>query len=127
MEFNEFLDKVIDKGIKAAKRDYTRKDQRAILKGSVAGFEACRGKNIKELGNLLQEVNKKSQDHFLSDPKSKKDLDKHWELRGVAMETEWVCNVVSASLYNQGLDTIIIPTARGMIQASKIVGVWGKE
>lgn len=126
MEFDKFLTKVIDMGIVAVKRDYIRPDQKAILKGSIAGFEACRGKNTLELGVLLEEANSKSHDWMLkSDHKSKKDIAKHWELRGFALEVEWVCNVVSASLYNQGLPTIINPTARGMMQAAKILGVKG--
>lgn len=123
MEFDKFLTAIIDKGINACKRDYKRPDQKAILKGSVAGFEACRGKNALELAQLLEEANKKSQDHFIGNPRTKKDIDKHWELRGFALEVGWVCNVVSASLYNQGLSTIIPPTARGMITASEILGV----
>jgi len=39
----------------------------------------------------------------------------------------WVCNVVSALLMNQGLSTIIQPTARGVLKAAEIVGVRGQD
>ena len=126
MEFDKFLTAIIDKGIKACKRDYKRADQKSILKGSIAGFEACRGKNTLELSQLLDKAGKTSQDWTMkSDLKSKKDIDKHLELRGFALEVEWVCNVVSASLMNDGLPTIVPPTARGVMTASKILGVKG--
>ena len=128
MEFNKFLTAIIDKGIQACKRDYKRTDQKSILKGSIAGFEACRGKNTLELPQLLDEARKSSNDWTMqSDHKSKKDIDKHWYLRGFVLEVEWVCNVASCALYNQGLPTIIPPTARGMITASKILGVKDKK
>jgi hypothetical protein len=47
MTFDEVLNNVINDGIEGAKRDYANGSQK--LKGSVEGFEACRGKNIKEL------------------------------------------------------------------------------
>jgi hypothetical protein len=125
MEFDKFLTAIIEKGIKACKRDYKRADQKSILKGSIAGFEACRGKNTIELSQLLDEARRKSQDHFLNTERTKKDVDKHWELRGFALEVEWVCNVASCALYNQGLPTIIPPTVRGMMTASEILGVKG--
>lgn len=123
MNYKELIEKTVKKGIVAAKRDYIRKDQKSILKGSIAGFKACLGKDIQGLTKLLNEANEKSRQLLLKNNKSKKEIDKYWEIRGFNLEVEWVCNVVSAVLYNEGLLTIIPPTARGMITASEIVGV----
>lgn len=123
MEFDKFLTKVINLGIKSAKRDYNRNDQKAILKGSIAGFEACRGLDVFKLTRLLEKSRK---DSFEAMKLGKEDINKYWEARGFTLEVEWVCNVVSASLYNQKLPVIITPTARGMITASKILGVKNK-
>lgn len=124
MDFNNFIKQVVDIGIDSAKKDYKREDQKALLRGSIAGFKACLGKSPLELSELLDKAMRESSDWTLqSDHKSKKHIDKHWYLRGYALEVEWVCNVVSCALLNQGLPTIVPPTARGMIMASKILGV----
>ena len=117
MNYQELIEKIVEKGIKAAKRDYTQKDQKSILKGSIAGFKACLGKTITELSDLLEKAQK---DSYLGDHKN---IDEHWYKRGYSLEIEWVCNVVSVVLYNEGLPVIINPTARGAITASDIVGV----
>lgn len=124
MDYQKFLSEVIKGGIKGAKRDYRRVGQKVILKGSIAGFEACRNKNPIELAKLLEESGKKSQGLFRTkfNPTTK-ELNKYWEARGFTLEVEWVCNVVSAMLMNEKKPTIIPPTARGMIRASEIVGV----
>lgn len=54
MNYNDFLNRIIDDGITAAKRDYENSPDK--LKGAVAGFEACRGKSPPELFELLREA-----------------------------------------------------------------------
>lgn len=115
MNLNEFVKKVVELGIEAAKRDYKDKRRAAILKGSIDGFKACLDKNAIELGILYVEAQKKSND-VRND-----DANDYWEKRGYFMEIEWVCNVVSAALYNMKLPVIIPPTARGMITAAEIL------
>lgn len=117
MDYNQFLKKIIDDGIKAAKKDYKRKDQKLIKEGSVAGFEACRDKNPLELKELLETAQKKSRKKMLNQAKD------YWYHRGFSSEIEWVCNVVSAMLMNVKQPVIITPTARGVIRAADIVGV----
>lgn len=114
MDYNEFLEKIINEGIEAAKRDY--KDE---LKkdGSVCGFEICRGKNPIQLKKELERATEEQQKAYMN-----RD-ERYWWYRCFQAEVEWVCNVVSASLYNQGMPVIITPTARGMMQAAKILGV----
>ena len=123
MTYEEFLKKVIEKGIKAAKKDYKRPDQKAILKGSIAGFNACSKKIPEQLAILLEKARIRTMKLMDNSPKTKKELNKYWEARGYEIEIEWVCNVISASLMNQGKPIIVNPTARGVTVASKIVGV----
>ena len=117
MNYQKFLKKIIEDGIKGAKKDYKSPDQKLILKGSIAGFEACCGKNPIELRKLLDNAGVRSQQAMLKQARD------YWYHRGFVSEVEWVCNVVSAMLMNQGNPTIIIPTARGVMRASEIVGV----
>ena len=127
MTYKKFIKKIVEDGIKAAKRDYKRADQKAILKGSVAGFKDCLNKDVFGLSELLNKAQVKNQELFLRKPNpNKKELDKYWEVGGYTLEVEWVCNCVSALLMNEGKPTIITPTARGMIKASEIVGVRDK-
>ncbi len=123
MNYKELVEKIVDKGIKAVKRDYKRLDQKSILKGSIAGFKACLDKSPMELKVLLGIVNTKSLKYLRTTNLSTKASNKYRELRGFALEVRWVCNVVSCVLYNEGKPVIISPTARGMITAGDIVGV----
>ena len=124
MDYNKFLNKVIDNGIAAAKKDYTHKDQAALLRGSIAGFEACRGKTAAELAEILKEAKEDSFRAYLKRPDlTDEELEESWEKRGYESEVGWVCNVVSALLANEGKQTIGTPTARGTMMAAKVVGV----
>ena len=50
------------------------------------------------------------------------DIERYWRVRCFALEVEWTCNVVSAALVNQGLgEAIVPPTARGVMQAARIL------
>lgn len=115
VDYNEFLNKVIDDGIEAAKEDYASRPEK--LKGSIEGFEACRGKNPLELAEVLKQASKKTHEARMN------RVPNYWEIRCFEAEVEWVCNCVSAILMNQGLPTIISPTARGYMKAAQIVGV----
>ena len=115
MIIEEALNQIIDDGIEACKLDY--KDRPMELKGSVAGFEACRNKTPIELKEILDTANQKTHQAFLE------QVDNYWEVRCFALEVEWVCNVLSAILMNNGLPIIIPPTCRGILKAADIVGV----
>ena len=134
MTLDEVLSRIINDGIEAAKHDYApenyggdRPTQRGLLAGSVAGFEACRGKTPDELKALLHDARQKSHDAMATvyhlDGKRKADLKAVWYAKGYEGEVEWVCNCVSAVLMNEGLPTIVPPTARGMMRVAEIVGV----
>jgi len=115
MDYNTFLERVINEGIEAAKEDY--KDDPQKRDGSVEGFEACRGLRPHELYELLQDSGKAQQKAF------REQSNDYWRIRCRQAEIEWVCNVVSAMLANSGLTPIITPTARGVQKAASIVGV----
>lgn len=116
MTYDEFLVRVIDEGIAAARRDYA--DDAPRREGAVAGFEACRGRQPAELGALLiQAESQAGRAHW------GESSERYWYLRCFALEVEWVCNVVSAILVNEGRDPIVPPTCRGVRRAAKIAGV----
>lgn len=115
MDYQQFLTRVIDDGIEAAHRDYASDEHKR--RGAVEGFEACRGKSPRELGELLATAASNTS-------RAREDrVDDYWRFRCHELEVGWVCNVVSACLHNQGLPTIVTPTARGMMKAAGIAGV----
>ena len=117
MDYSQFLDTIIADGIVAATADY--KDDPLRLKGSVAGFEACRGKTPEQLAALLAESGRKMTEAHMH------EVENYWEVASYWAEVEWTCNCVSAILQNQGLRVIVPPTCRGVLKASEVVGVVG--
>lgn len=115
MEISKFIDEVINQGIAGARESYKEGDPK--LKGSIEGFEACRGKTPKEIGDLLNKCSSELMQYYDG------DVDLYWEKNCFRLEVEWVCNCLSAVFYNQGEPVIITPTYRGMLQAARIVGV----
>lgn len=130
MTYDEFLTQVIDGGIAAAQKDYA--DDLSKREGSIAGFEACWGKQSAELKALLTLARKQTDDAFWASQEGKKEPDvrgkgsnHYWYWRCFELEVEWVCNVVSAMLMNEGRGTIVPPTCRGVRRAAEIVSVKG--
>lgn len=119
MNFEDFLERIIHDGMEAAKRDYEEPRQRAHLHGSLAGFESCRRKSVPELSALMVEA----QQATLRSRREQEEADTYWFKRCYELEIEWVCNVVSAVLVNQGRDPIVPVTGRGLLKAAEIVGV----
>jgi hypothetical protein len=117
MNLNEFIEKVIEKGIEAAKADYTKPEDSNRLKGSIEGFEACRGKNTIELKQLLIEARKESNSLSFKDNK----IEEYWRFNSKAAEIEWVCNCVSAVLVNEGFEPLIPITCNAVLLANKIL------
>ena len=115
MDYNEFLKRVIDEGIEAAKKDYVKPEQKDKLEGSILGFEKCRGKNPEELVEMLKEAGKATN--------AASGNSNYWYVRCQEAEIEWVCNCVSAIIVNGGQKPIIPVTARGALKAAEIVGV----
>ena len=121
MNYSDFLNRVIDEGIEAARADYTKPEQKEMLEGSLKGFEACRGKDIKELLALLIKAQADTQRAF------REQVADYWRVRCREGEIEWVCNVMSAALSNTGLEPIVPVTARGMMRAAEILADGGLQ
>lgn len=115
MNYLEFLTKVLNDGIEAAKKDYADRPDR--LRGSLSGFEACRGKSPVDLAKLLAWARGQTHAAML------KQAENYWEVRCFEAEVEWTCNCVSALMVNSGMEPIVPPTARGTIKAAEIAGV----
>jgi len=123
MDYLKFLERVVNEGIEAAKADYTKPQQKSKLEGSIEGFEACRGKSPEEILKLLTDARLKTLQAFHDVHDEKVESDEYWKIRCRESEIEWTANCVSAVLANQGLPTIVPPTARGTLKAAEIVGV----
>jgi len=88
MDYNDFLNKVIDDGIAGAQADYH--DDKDRLDGAIKGFEECYGKDPVALAELLIEANKTTVE------KHREQAPDYWYWRSQEDEIEWVCNVVSS-------------------------------
>lgn len=117
MDWDKFINQIVDLGIAAAKRDYKRPDQKPLLDGSIAGFEACRDKSVVDLPKILERAAQAQTEA------QKYSTTGYLKAKGFYNEVEWVCNVASAALYNQGLPLIMPPTVRAMQTAAQILGV----
>jgi hypothetical protein len=111
----DLLTKTIDIGIEAAKRDYAGAQNSDKLHGSISGFNACQGKAPAEIAALLGEANRTTIE------KHREQALDYWYWRCRAAEIEWVANVISAVLVNQGQTPIVPPTARGVMFAAKVM------
>jgi hypothetical protein len=124
MNYDEFLAQVIEQGIQGARSDYgnTQESHRQKkLEGSIEGFEACRGKSPQEILQLLAQAHQRTQEAFARVHADEISSDEYWRVRCREAEIEWIANVVSAMLVNQGLDPIVTPTYRGVMQAARIL------
>jgi hypothetical protein len=117
--FDEFLARVIEDGIAAAREDYA--DDRPKRRGSIAGFTLCMGKEPSQLAMLLMETHADAQEAF------RKQAADYWYWRCRELEVEWVCNCASAALANMKLPTIVPPTYRGVMKAAEILGIGASE
>jgi hypothetical protein len=116
VNYETFLQRVIDDGLAAAHADYDKPQQAQLLKGSVDGFEACRGIAPHGLVELWERAGLTMRD---------KPIDEHWYWRGYQNEVEWVMNCVSAVLQHEGKPPLLawLPTARAYLKAAEVLGV----
>ena len=122
MNLFEFTNRVVDNGILAVKKDY--KDSPEQLKGALAGFEACRGKNPGELQMLLNRASRDVMEAFHRS-ESGNGGNNYWEFKCKHAEIEWVCNLVSAVLAKNGMPVIVHPTCGGFMMANRVIGSEG--
>jgi hypothetical protein len=126
MTYYEFLDQVIDGGIRAAKDDYIGPDEKNKLEGSIAGFEACRNKTSSELLEVWGEANNYANDSF----KKHDDPKQYWWFNCYKTEVEWVLNVVSALIcisdVNPDREPLLswLPTQNGMSRALNVISLF---
>ena len=116
MNLNDALNRIIDDGIEAAKRDYDEPDQEDQLKGAIQGFSECRGKNPQQIKALMLKARRDAQEAF-HDAK-----DHYWFWRCRCAEIEWVANVLSCIMVAQDWPAITIRSYRGMMKAAEIIG-----
>ena len=117
MTLNDTLNHIIDDGIEAARLDYPKPGDILKREGSIAGFEACRGKSPAEIAALLAEANERARQAMLErDPR-------YWFWRCRAAEIELTANVLSNIMQAQGWPPIGTMTARGAMKAAEIIGV----
>lgn len=117
MTYKEFLERIIDDGIAAAKKSYAEKKNKDFLEGSIAGFNACRNLDGTELVELYYiAIGYRNQAHL-------ERADNYWYFNCYVSEVEWVINVVSAMMYNEGQQPLLshLPTARGYLKAADIL------
>jgi hypothetical protein len=118
MNYYDFLNKVIEDGISAAKKTY-KDSKNQKLDGALAAFEACRNKMPEDLIEIYTTALS-----YCENARKNKDSENYWWFRCYLAEVEWVCNVVSAILRNQGLPPLLpnLPTERGFMKAVQILG-----
>jgi hypothetical protein len=126
--YAQLLDRVIDDGIAEVHVAYAEPEQHHKRDGAIEGFEACRGKTPEQLLELWSEVEKECGVIRAESLEGKDDhLKRYWKARYKALQVEFVCNVVSAGLTNNGKPPLLshLPTVRGVMKYAQIVGVRG--
>lgn len=124
MKYTDFIERVINDGIEAAKADYSGDDAMSVARreGSIEGFEKCRGLDLSELAKLHVDASVACMEMHMQG-----DVDElvFWRARSVEAEIEWVMNCVSAAIVNSGGVALAghLPTVRGWKKAAEILGV----
>lgn len=121
MDYDAFLTRIIDDGIEAAKHDYNKPRDEKKLQGSIAGFEACRGKQPQEIVDLWTSAAKEAAIRMGSDDQEGHLHDSYWYWRCYGLEVEWVLNCLSVALKTSLLSHL--PTARAVTKAAEVLGV----
>lgn len=114
MSYDEFVQEVCKQGLLSVKSEYAEGSDR--LTGAVDGFVHC----LKQPRDPAALASKLAHAQQLT--KSAYGSDTYERCRWRELQVEWVCNVVSAMLVNERQVPIINPTARGTMQAHRILG-----
>jgi len=125
MDYESFLEKIINDGIAAAKEDYDDPRDKLRLEGSIEGFEACRGKTPEEIRKVFEKATLDTFHAMESVHNGEISHDEYWKIRCREAEVEWVANCVSAILVNSGKPALFVhlPTARAVLKTAEVVGV----
>lgn len=121
LEYREFMEQVIEISTEAARRDYTKPEQRMMLLGSLQGFKKCLRidgpKELWDLMNLTYQMSRKHQGRHKS----------HWFFRCQVAEIEWVANVMSVVLIEGNHRPILSPTLQGYNMARRVCELLAKK
>jgi len=119
MKYEDFLTRIIEEGIESAKEDYAGTTPAKTIKreGAVQGFLTCKDCTPEQLVELYQAAGEKVNNAYREQAKD------YWHWRCYQAEIEWVCNVVSAMLANEGSKPLLphLPTGNGVRKASSIL------
>ncbi len=115
MQYTDFLETIINRGIIIAKENFVDECHKEYLDGSITGLEACRDCSPQELYELYNIIFKYTNESL--------GESNYWFFKSYEIEIEWVMNCVSALLINQGKYPLLshLPTARGYITAVKVL------
>jgi hypothetical protein len=112
MDYEAFLERVVDDGIAAARADYADDDPKR--EGSVAGFEACRGESPGGLAALLKGARRATARAF------QVQAPDYWHGRCYEAEVEWVCKCVCAAFRCPELTGAVAVTTRAAMKAAHV-------
>jgi hypothetical protein len=116
MRYQDFLTQVVEESTLAATKDYTAKNKKPQLEGSIAGLRACLDKSPPQLSALLERAKKVHEKTITS----RTNINRYWRVRCFLAEVEWVCNVMSVVLMTHGMPTIVAPTERAINFAASL-------
>lgn len=119
MTYKDLLDRIISDGIAEVRAAYAAPEDHHKRDGAIEGFEACRGKSPTDLVAMWSEAEKYEEQLVRGDAKD------YWRQRYKSLQLEFVLNVVSVGLVNDGRPPLLahLPTARGATRYAAIVGV----
>jgi hypothetical protein len=132
--YEDLLARVIADGIAEVREAYADPKDHHKRDGAIEGFEACRGKTPPELLELWAEAERQVQQLFrqslaqiVAGERNRSGAENYWKQRYKALQLEFVLNVVSVGLGQDGLPPLLahLPTARGAMKYAALVGVRG--
>ena len=128
MPYAQLLDRIITDGIVEVREAYADPKDHHKRDGAIQGFEACRGKSPADLVALWSAAEKIAaqiaRERRENSPMDG-DVAAYWRQRYKAMQIEFVCNVISVGLVNNGQPPLLghLPTARGAMKYAAVVGM----
>lgn len=83
-DYHQLLNRQIDLCIAAAKKSYANSTDKNKLEGSLAGLEACRGLELKEISSLLTTAYR-----YRSEARERQD-ENYWYFRCYEVEVKFI-------------------------------------
>lgn len=119
LRYQDFLKRIVEESTIGATESYGHREDpkgKAMLEGAKAGLKACLNLSPPQLDALLRRARRVQQAAF----RQNSNINRYWRVNCFMAEVEWVCNVVSCALVNQGIPPIVEPTMRGAQLAMRI-------